>query len=72
MRFEYSKHATLRMMQRNITETDLVSIVRNCPKPRRDDEGNPIYYGIVGGAAIQLVIRKGSQPPYVITIKVTR
>lgn len=72
MRFTYTKHAERRMAQRNITASDIATLVRNCAKPRRDAEGNPIYYGTVYGWTVQVVIRKASQPPHVLTVKVTK
>lgn len=60
------------MAQRNITESDIATLVRNCGKPRRDAEGNPIYYGTVYGWMVQVVIRKASQPPHILTVKVTK
>jgi Domain of unknown function (DUF4258) len=63
-------HALERMAERNITESDIVTLIRNCPKPRRDVKGNPIYYGLVHGWTVQVVIAKASQPPRVITVKV--
>ena len=60
------------MAQRNITESDIVRLVRSCPKPRRDAEDNTIYYGTVHGWTVQVVIRKASQPPHVLTVKVTK
>jgi len=65
-------HALERMAERDITESDIVALIRNCPKPRRDVKGHSIYYGLVYGWTVQVVIAKASQPPRVITVKVTK
>ncbi len=63
-------HALERMAERGILESDIIVLIRNCPKPRRDVKGNPIYYGLVYGWTVQVVIAKASQPQQVITVKV--
>ena len=65
-------HALERMAERSITESDIITLIRNRAKPRRDVKGNPIYYGLVYGWTVQVVIAKASQPPRVITVKVTK
>ena len=72
MRLILSVHALERMAERHITESDIVVLIRNCPKPRRDVKGNAIYYGLIYGWIVQVVIAKASQPPRVITVKVTK
>lgn len=72
MRLILTRHVEYRLAQRNSTESDLVAIIRHPQKPRRDDEGNPIYVGIVRGWTVQVVNASGSTPPRVITVKVTR
>ena len=60
------------MAQRNITASDIAMLVRNCAKPRRNAEGTPIYYGMLYGWTVQTVVRKASQPPHILTVKVTK
>jgi hypothetical protein len=72
MRLILPTHALERMAERSITESDIVALIRNCAKPRRDVKGNSIYDGIIYGWAVQGVIAKASQPPRVITVKVTK
>ncbi len=72
MRFTYTKHAERRMAPRNFTESDVETLVRHCAKPRRHAEGNPIYYGALYGWTVQVGIRKASQPPHILTVKVTK
>jgi hypothetical protein len=44
MQLILSAHALERMAERNITESDIGALIRNCPKPRRDMKDNAIYY----------------------------
>jgi RNA:NAD 2'-phosphotransferase (TPT1/KptA family) len=72
MQLILSAHALERMAERNITESDIGALIRNCPKPRRDMKDNAIYYGLIYGWTVQVVVTKASQPPRVITVKVTK
>lgn len=59
MRLILSNHTRRRLRERDLGESDIEAILRRSQKPERDPEGNQIYRGIV---------RKASQPPYVITV----
>lgn len=72
MRLTYSNHALERMDEREIMEADIVQLIRTCPKPRRDIDDNPTYYGLIRGWSVQVVIAQGSQPQRVISVKVTK
>lgn len=68
MRLILSGHVRYRLMIRGLGESDLESVMRRKQRPGRDKDGNPIYRGVVRGIAVAVVIRAGSQPPFVITI----
>ncbi|MGI8689213.1 MAG: hypothetical protein ACR2M3_11600 [Thermomicrobiales bacterium] len=68
MRLILSGHVRYRLMIRDLGESDLEEIMRRKQKPSRDKDGNPIYRGVVRGIAVAVVIRAGSQPPFVITV----
>jgi hypothetical protein len=72
MQLILSAHALERIAERTITESDIVALIRNCPKPRRDMKDNAIYYGLIYGWTVQVVVAKASQPLRVITVKVTK
>jgi hypothetical protein len=72
MELRLSDHALQRMAMRGITQSDIVALIRSCPKSRRDAKDNPIYYGFVRGWVVQVVIAKASHPLRVITVKVTK
>lgn len=68
MRLILSGHVRYRLMIRGLGESDLEAVIGRKQKPGRDKDGNPIYRGVVQGIAIAVVIRAGSQPPFVITV----
>lgn len=68
MRLILSNHLRHRLVVRGLGESDLEAVLRRKQRPGRDKDGNPIYRGVVHGIAIAVVIRKGSQPPFVMTV----
>lgn len=68
MRLILSNHARRRLRERDLGESDIEVLIRRSPKPERDPEGNTIYRGIIDGMIVTAIIRKASQPPYVITV----
>jgi hypothetical protein len=68
MRLILSHHVRYRLVIRGLGESDLEAVLRRKQRPGRDKDGNPIYRGVVRGIAIAVVIRKGSQPPFVMTV----
>ncbi len=68
MRLILSHHVRYRLRIRGLGESDLEVVLRRKQRPGRDKDGNPIYRGVVRGIAIAVVIRQGSQPPFVITV----
>ncbi len=68
MRLILSNHLRYRLVVRGLGESDLEAVLRRKQRPGRDKDGNPIYRGVVQGIAIAGVIRKGSQPPFVLTV----
>lgn len=68
MRLILSSHARRSLRERDLGESDKEVIIRRTPKPERDPSGNLIYRGIVDGMIVTAIVRKASQPPYVITV----
>ncbi len=68
MRLILSGHVRYRLMIRGLGESDLEAVMRRKQKPGRDKDGNPMYRGVVHGIAVAVVIRTGSQPPFVVTV----
>ena len=68
MRLILSDHARRRLRERDLGESDIESLIRRSRKPERDSEGNNVYRGIIDGMIVTAIIRKASQPPYVITV----
>ena len=64
----YSVHARQRMQQRGISEQDVEHVIDNHDTSYTDRDGNPILIGAHQGRRIKVVIRKGSDPPFVITV----
>jgi hypothetical protein len=63
-----SNHARRRLYQRGLGESDIEAVIRRPQRPGRDENGNPIYRGTVNGIAVAVVVRRGSTPPFVITV----
>lgn len=68
MRIVLSAHARRRLAERSLGESDVERVIRRPQKPERDADGNPIYTANLDGMYIRVVVRKGSTPPYVITV----
>jgi hypothetical protein len=68
MRISLSSHARRRLRERNLGESDIEAVLRQPQKPGRDEEGNPIYRGMVSSIRVAVVVRKASTPPFVITV----
>ncbi len=68
MRIRFSVHARDSLMDHGIGESDVEAVLMRPQRPGRDGDGNPIYRGTVDGVRIVVVVRKGSQPPFVITV----
>jgi hypothetical protein len=68
MRLILSNHTRRRLRERELGESDIETIIRRTRKPERDPDGNLIYRGIIDGMIVTAIVRKASQPPYVITV----
>ncbi|GEM_PF-4329148 len=68
MRLILSNHARRRLRERDLGESDIEAILRRSQKLERDPEGNQIYRGAIDGMMVTVIVRKASQPPYVITV----
>jgi Domain of unknown function (DUF4258) len=67
-RVEYTKHARLRMMQRNISEAEVEAVLSNPSYSYTDKAGNPVHVGYPAGRRIKVVVAKGSNPQKIITV----
>jgi hypothetical protein len=67
MRLILSNPTRRRLRERALGESDIEAILRRSQKPERDPEGNQIYRGIIDGMIVTVIVRKASQPLYVIT-----
>lgn len=67
MEVRYDPHARMRMRERGITELEVEAVLRDHHTSYTDRKGNPIYIGHPNGRRIKVVVRLGSDPPYVIT-----
>jgi len=68
MRLILSNHARRRLRERDLGESDIEALIRRSRNPERDPSGNNVYRGIIDGMIVTAIIRKASQPPYVITV----
>ncbi len=68
MRLILSNHARRRLRERDLGESDIEALIRRSRQPERDPSGNNVYRGIIDGMIVTAIIRKASQPPYVITV----
>lgn len=66
-RIEYTKHAKTRMKLRKISREEVVDVISNYHTFYTDREGNAIYVGHPHGRRVKIVVKKGSEPPKVIT-----
>ncbi len=66
-RVEYTKHARLRMAQRNISEAEVEEVLSNPSYSYTDKAGNPVHVGYPAGRRIKVVVAKGSNPQKIIT-----
>ena len=55
------------MAQRQITEGEIEDVLANYHTRYTDRDGNPILIGHPGGRRIKVVVRKDSDPPFIIT-----
>jgi hypothetical protein len=65
---EYTKHARLRIAQRNISEAEVEAVLRNPSYSYTDKAGNPVHVGYPAGRRIKVVVAKGSNPQKIITV----
>jgi len=64
----YDPHARLRMRERRVTELEVEQVLENWHTRYTDRRGNPILIGHPWGRRVKVVVRKDSDPPYVITV----
>jgi hypothetical protein len=65
----YSRHAEQRLQERKISKSDAEEAYRNPDVTHPDDKGNPCYVKhFPGGRRVEIVVRAGSDPPFVITV----
>ena len=64
---EYSVHARERMRERRISEAEVEDVLTNHHTRYPDREGNAVLIGHPGGRRIKVVVRKDSDPPFIIT-----
>jgi len=64
---QYSDHARERMEERSITRQEVEYVLLHHDIEYSDRAGNPIYIGGTADRRIKVVVRKGSNPPYIIT-----
>lgn len=64
---EYTKHARLRMAQRNISEAEVEEGLGNPSYSYTDKAGNPVHVGYPAGRRIKVVVVRGSNPKKIIT-----
>ena len=64
---EYSVHARKRMRERRISEAEVENVLANHHTRYPDREGNAVLIGHPSGRRIKVVVRKDSDPPFVIT-----
>ena len=67
MHLTYSFHARQCMQTRGITEAEVEFVLTHYHTCYTDPDGNPIYVGTINGRHLRVVVRQGSQPPFVIT-----
>jgi hypothetical protein len=68
-RLRLSKHATIRMKERGFTRQDVEFCIQNVETSYADPVGNPCYTcHLADKRRIEVVIRKDSDPPFVITV----
>ncbi len=56
------------MIQRDISQEEVETALAEYHTVYTDPKGNPIYIGRPGGRRIKVVVRRGSDPPHVITV----
>lgn len=68
LRLRFSGHAEDRLRERKISKADAENAYREPDITYDDPKGNPCYVRHASGKRVEVVIRKGSNPPFVITI----
>ena len=63
----YSRHAQDRMAERGISRREVEHVIRHPDTSYTDRDGYDILVGEYGGRRIKVVVKRGSDPPYVIT-----
>lgn len=63
----YSRHARERMQQRSIAPVEVEYVLEHFEIEYADRDGNRILVGHPNGRYIKVVIRGGSDPPFIIT-----
>ncbi|NWO16370.1 MAG: DUF4258 domain-containing protein [Corynebacterium sp.] len=63
-----SKHARMRMADRNISEEDVRNVLRNYSLSRKADESGKTVYEADLGRIICVVIVEDSDPTFVVTV----
>ena len=64
----YSRHARDRMVQRSISDSEVEEVLSSYDIEYPDREGNRVLIGRPEGRRIKVVVRKDSNPPFVITV----
>jgi len=64
---EYTRHAQRQMKLRRISREEVEEVLSNYHTFYTDRDGNAIYVGHPHGRRIKVVVKKGSEPPKVIT-----
>lgn len=64
----YTRHARVRMQQRQISDADVEAVLTMPEITSRDTEGNDAYVKTVGGRWVRLAGVPGSRPPRVVTV----
>jgi hypothetical protein len=56
------------MIQRSVSESEVESVIQGCDIEYTDHDGNTILVGHPAGRYIKVVIARGTDPPFVITV----
>ena len=56
------------MSQRRVTEQQVEAVLKDHHIKYHDAEGNDILIGDIDGFGVKVVVKKGSNPPFIITV----
>lgn len=65
MLYRISGHTRDQMMDRDISEAEIDQTLRRSHGRYRDPKGNPVFYRLIAGRLIHVVVRKGTANPMV-------